>query len=159
MLVCCSTMHHIGVDSDNNGLNLQSTTHLLVPHTRRIWFQSSCAAGATSAHVALAQNPLSFLYDVMRSALEGGSTSRGPRTSTNRRAVRPVRHCGTPSLRSLRSPNNKSIGGRRPSPLVLEVAMLTPEHSRLLLANAWKWRAGIAHTSPLWRRHVFVRLC
>ena len=42
LLVCCSTMHHVGVDSDNNGLNLLSTTRrsnvFLSAKNSRSWF-------------------------------------------------------------------------------------------------------------------------
>ena len=60
LLVCCSTMHHVGVDSDDNGLNLLSTTQCLSASVCKV-------IGAPAAH----RQSLPFLYDVNSSGKEG----------------------------------------------------------------------------------------
>ena len=59
LLACCSTMHHVGVDSDDNGLNLLSTTQCLSASVCKV-------IGAPAAH----RQSLPFLYDVNLSGKE-----------------------------------------------------------------------------------------
>ena len=59
LLVCCSTMYHVGVDSDDNGLNLLSTTQCLSASVCKV-------IGAPAAH----RQSLPFLYDVNSSGKE-----------------------------------------------------------------------------------------